>query len=196
MLDFKKPDAPDESDTPHRRWLGLTRDNIIGILGVFAGVVIGVAAIVFQHYDLEHLGNRLTANGMIEVSKSGDYILLNDKPYAPPKGPLQVQFWTPSVRTKETPTIKDWERLDDNKKVDAFGELLTAKDKDGKSLVRGYRRYDVTGSGLGGFKAGTWWVATLDGRLIDFIRLYHRHWTPGADDIYMEIASATSGYSR
>jgi hypothetical protein len=61
----------------------------------------------------------------------------------PIEGRYQIQFWTPSVRTKESSDVKGWEKVDVDEKLDEFSDHLR---KD--SRVRGYRRYEITGQGI------------------------------------------------
>jgi hypothetical protein len=102
----------------------------------------------------------------------------------------QVQFWTPSSKTKEASNLHDWEKIDDDKKVEKFADELM----DG--TTSGYRRYEVSGSGLGGTKVGFWWVATLrkDVTPEKFLQKYNQFWKPGNDRAYMEIRSIRGGY--
>ena len=36
----------------------------------------------------------------------------------------QIQFWTPSARTKETPGVPEWVKIDGEAKLDEFAQLL------------------------------------------------------------------------
>ena len=118
-------------------------------------------------------------------------ITLDGKAFTPPKGPIQVQFWTPSARTKEAQDIKDWERMVDDDKLNNFAERLMRQ-----KIVTGYRRYEVTGAGIAGTKIGAWWVSTGDFKFVEFLKLYDEVWKPGTDNVYMEITPAAGGHSR
>jgi hypothetical protein len=180
------PTAPKEPErrAPERRWK-MSPELTIGV----ATVIIGIAAMLIAHWDFDRLHELLSRAGKVDFNDEA--ITLDRKVYQPPKGPLRVQFWTPSVHTKEAAGTKEWERLDNDDKLNAFGdELMTRK------IVAGYRRYEVTGSGLGGRKIGAWWVATGEFKFIEFIKLYQTIWKPGEDDIYMEIAPVSAGHSR
>jgi len=163
---------------------------IVGIIGVVVAIITGVitiAAIKISHDDLVDL--KITIAGPVDVSASA--LTLDGHVVALPKGPLQVQFWTPSVRTKDAASIRDWERVDNEDKIKEFGEQLVKED-----IAPGYRRYEVTGYGRGGVQPGMWWVATGNFKFPEFLALYRKIWNPGDDPVYMEITPASRGYGR
>jgi hypothetical protein len=102
----------------------------------------------------------------------------------------QVQFWTPSAKTKEAADVRDWEKIDSDDKLDAFADELM------KGAISGYRRYEVIGAGLGGRKAGMWWIATLakNSSVRQILEVYNKFWAPGDDRTYMEVARSKEGY--
>jgi len=102
-----------------------------------------------------------------------------------------VEFWTPSVQTKESPKAKPWERLVNDAKLIEFGNLLMTE-----HIVEGYRRHDIVGAGQGDRQNGTWWIATGKFKFVEFLRAYHEVWHPGADEVYMEVLDAKGGHSR
>ena len=65
----------------------------------------------------------------------------------------------------------------------------------GAKIIEGYRRYEVTGAGIGSRKKGAWWVSTNRGKfnLADFLKAYAKFWKPGEDTTYMEIVTLSSG---
>jgi hypothetical protein len=187
-----KKDVPAEGAShPHeeRRRSWSAPEIILGIVAAVVAAIIGIAAILVAHWDAEQL--KETVTGKFEYSHQK--VMLDGKTFNPPKGPLQIQFWTPSVRTKETPGIKDWERVDSDTKLDVFGERLVAA-----RILTGYRRYEVIGLGLGGRKSGAWWVSSNDSgfKLAEFLKVYQEFWSPGEDSVYMEIVPVTSGYGK
>jgi hypothetical protein len=97
-----------------------------------------------------------------------------------------IQFWTPSAKTKESPNVADWEKIDD-RRLDDFADALLG-DNEAKGKVTGYRRYDVIGKGLGGRTAGMWWVITVtnDYQVTDLVKLYHQFWHTDAS-VYVEV---------
>jgi len=153
-----------------------------------AGVIVAIATLAITHWDFDQLNSNLTT-GLAGFSENA--ITLDGNVYKPPKGPLRVQFWTPSVHTKETPGVKEWEKIANDDKLNELGDKMISQ-----HIVTGYRRYEVFGAGTGGRKQGTWWVSTGQFKFIEFLKLYHEVWHPGGDDIYMEIASAAGGHSR
>jgi hypothetical protein len=104
----------------------------------------------------------------------------------------QIQFWTPSRRTKETSGVSEWQKFDTDSKLDEFAEKLH------DSIVSGYSRYEVTGAGLAPRKVGMWWVATLKkGASVEqFVEAYNKFWMPGSDSLYMETQRISRGYPR
>jgi hypothetical protein len=102
----------------------------------------------------------------------------------------QVQFWTPSSKSKEAPSAHEWEKIADDSKIEAFADELM------KRTISGYRRYEVTGAGLGGEKIGMWWIVTLRSGVTpeQFLQVYNESWKPGDDRTYMEIRSIRGGY--
>jgi hypothetical protein len=120
------------------------------------------------------------------------HVTLNGKAVKIPKGPIQIQFWTPSARTKEAVDVKDWEKMDSDDKLDVFaGKLMQAR------IIKGYRRYEVTGAGFGSRRVGAWWVSSndTDFNIGNFLRTYLDFWKPGDDKVYMEIQPIESGHS-
>lgn len=75
---------------------------------------------------------------------------------------LRLEFWTPSVKTKEFltreagDTNRNWEAIESEQLVTDFGKHLR-KDPD----VVGYRRTEVWGHGRTALKPGWWWSITV-----------------------------------
>jgi hypothetical protein len=96
-----------------------------------------------------------------------------------------IQFWTPSAKTKtaRAEDVDAWEKIDSDDRVVEFGNLL----RDDK-LIYGFRRYEVTGTGLRGLKSGYWWVVSADQRyqLSTFMGTYRSFWK-NDKSIYMEV---------
>jgi hypothetical protein len=105
----------------------------------------------------------------------------------------EIRFWTPSARTKESQGIHDWEKIDNDDKLDAFAETLM-----NGQVIAGYSRFEVVGAGLGVRKRGAWWVATLNGdkggTVEKFLAEYQKFWKPGEDTPYMQAFRITAGY--
>lgn len=171
-----QPPAP-----PPRRKISL--EAIVGIVTA----IVGIAAIVIAHWDANEL--KPTQAGKFEFAD--ETVTLDGRVFKPPKGPIQVQFWTPSARTKEAQNIKDWERMDNDDKLDDFAAKLMKR-----KIVPGYRRYEVIGAGIGDRQIGAWWVSTGDFKFVEFLKLYQEFWKPGTDNVYMEIAPVAGGHSR
>lgn len=103
-------------------------------------------------------------------------------------GRYQIQFWTPSVQTKYSKDCGSWEKVETDSRLDEFAaRLLTDR------RVRGYRRYEVTGQGIGHRRQGYWWVLTVDDDYTPavFAKVYEDFWkNKGA--IYIEILHSGS----
>jgi hypothetical protein len=75
---------------------------------------------------------------------------------------LRLEFWTPSVKTKDFlskeagDTNRNWEAVESEQVVTDFGKHLR-KDSD----VVGYRRTEVWGHGRTALKPGWWWSITV-----------------------------------
>ena len=67
------------------------------------------------------------------------------------KDRYQIQFWTPSEKTKLTTGLPEWTKVDSDTRLDTFAELLM-----NGNIIRGYSRYEVIGAGLGVRKSGSW----------------------------------------
>jgi hypothetical protein len=131
-----------------RNWLSV--DRIISL----CMLAVGVIAIVISHYDAGAVGE--TISGKLEPLGPRE-VLVNGKKLSIPKGPIQIQFWTPSVRTKEAGNFNDWKKVESNQKLYEFGDKLK-----GSRIVKGYRWYEVTGAGEAPRMMGAWWVASTD----------------------------------
>jgi hypothetical protein len=110
----------------------------------------------------------------------------------------RIEFWTPSSRTKEAyagegvPEHDRWEQLDNDEKVEEFGELLKSD-----SRVQGYRRFEEFGHGRTRGKWGWWWIVGVERsfRVEDLVQKYRDHW--GTDDeIYVEVIRRRSEYAK
>jgi len=190
----KKPITAEAAKPPEptgEPWWKFSADRWIALVAV----VVAVGGLIFQHIDFDRTHQDLIQLHLVFSGKpdmNSDYVItLDNKAFAPPKGPVRVEFWTPSVRTKESPNAKPWEILVNDDKLLEFGKKLM-----GDGIVQGYRRYDVVGAGKGERQNGTWWVATGAFKFVDFLRAYHEVWHPGADEVYMEVLEAKGGHSR
>jgi hypothetical protein len=167
---------------PERLWRALVAEPValLALLALIAAIV----AIVIAHSDAEKLV------GMFEAS--GPQIKFEGTTIKAPKGPVQVQFWTPSARTKEAADAKVWEKVESDVRLDAFADRLMKA-----QLIAGYRRYEIVGAGRGTRRSGAWWVSTNEAgfNLAGFLRAYQDFWKPGDDKVYMEIQPIGSGYN-
>jgi len=158
--------------------------TIWGMLSV-ACVVGGVTLIAYlffkYHATVQGPGFSITSTERIE--STGDTT----------ENRYQIQFWTPSVKTKATKGVASWEKIDSDEKLNGFANDLL-KDR----RVRGYRRYEVTGEGLSPRRQGYWWVMTADNdySLSDFVKGYHAFWKNDTA-VYVEVLrSGTSEYRK
>jgi hypothetical protein len=160
------------------------------IRNVAAAVTAGalVYGLVVLHQEVKfRVGNAIQIefrNGIPNFATGELPALLGDR--------YQIQFWTPSAKTKETPGVKDWLKVDDAM-LDAFAETLM-----NGHIVKGYSRHEVVGAGLGVRKIGEWWSATLNDDVTpeQFLTVYSTFWKPGTDSTYMEIMRVKGGYSQ
>jgi hypothetical protein len=184
--DMDKP--PEPANEP---WWKLPIDRWIALVAV----AVAIASAIYSHIDFGRTHEDLIQLRLVFSGKpdaNSDYVItLDNKAFAPPKGPVRVEFWTPSVQTQESPKAKPWEKLADDAKLVEFGDLLTKE-----HIIEGYRRYDVIGAGKGDRQKGTWWIASGKFKFVEFLRAYHEVRHPGADEVYMEVLDAKGGHSR
>jgi hypothetical protein len=151
-------------------------------LSIWRSVEVGVSA----------TGITLRAQGIAgDVKPVGNGVTVNDQTVSVPKGPIQIGFWTPSVRTKEASDVSKWEIMDSDAKLDDFANRMV-----NAGIIEGYRRYEVTGEGRrGARRVGAWWVSTnsAEFNLTEFLNAYIEFWQPGNPSIYMEIQPLRSG---
>jgi hypothetical protein len=93
----------------------------------------------------------------------------------------QMEFWTPSVKTKdylskvggEVGRNEKWEVLASDDAVVQFGMLLHSNVN-----VLGYRRVEEWGQGRTTFKPGWWWTMNViaDYSAADLARIYRDYW--------------------
>jgi hypothetical protein len=93
----------------------------------------------------------------------------------------QMEFWTPSVHTKdylhkeggEVIAREKWQVVSNDDVVTQFGALLHANPS-----VFGYRRYEVWGQGGTIFKPGWWWTMSVstDFSVVDLAQTYQQYW--------------------
>lgn len=103
----------------------------------------------------------------------------------------RMEFWTPSVRTKDflardDGNIRDrdkWKAIQGDERVIEFGKLLRSD-----SGVLGYRRYEVWGHGRTVPKPGWWWTMTVSTNysVEKLVRAYRDFWkSPNA--VFVEV---------
>jgi len=93
----------------------------------------------------------------------------------------QMEFWTPSVKTKdyllkrggEIGDKEKWEVIPSDDAVMQFGMLLHSN-----LNVLGYRRIEVSGQGRTGFKPGWWWTMNVatNYSVGDLAHIYQSFW--------------------
>jgi hypothetical protein len=103
----------------------------------------------------------------------------------------QMEFWTPSARTKDYLLKKDgeisdkekWEVIPDDDVAIQFGKLLNSN-----LNVLGYRRFEVWGRGRTGFKPGWWWTMNVSTNYSpkDLARDYHSFWN-SPQTLFVEV---------
>ena len=145
---------------------------------VVAGICIIVWMVLNHSKDVGELGRQFFISRATQQDVEADARYL-------------VQFWTPSIKTKEADDATEWEKFDSNDKLEKFADQLK-KDSSGK--IRGYRRYEVVGAGLSHIKSGFWWVVTVDNdyRVADLVGSYHRFWN-NPEAVYIEVLRSGTG---
>lgn len=103
----------------------------------------------------------------------------------------QMEFWTPSARTKDFIIAKDgtvfskekWEVIPTDETDFQFGAMLHTN-----ANVLGYRRVEVWGHGRTSYKPGWWWSVnvTTNYTVADLTRAYMDFWKPPAP-IFIEV---------
>jgi hypothetical protein len=132
-----------------------------------------------------------TVVGVAEITRD-NRITFNGHEFKTPPGPIMIEFWTPSAQTKNYAGAKDWEKLEDDGRLDEFAEKLMKE-----HIVKGYRRYDVVGQGSRGPRqAGAWWISSNDSSfdMKAFLLAYYEFWKPGEDNVYMEVTPVAFAY--
>jgi hypothetical protein len=103
----------------------------------------------------------------------------------------QLEFWTPSSKTKdylakpgaEVAATEKWQVLPSEDPVLQFGTLLRSSPN-----VLGYRRVEIWGQGRSKFKPGWWWTLSVltNFSLGDLTKAYHEHWK-SQQSLYVEV---------
>lgn len=93
----------------------------------------------------------------------------------------QMEFWTPSVKTKdylhkdggEVDAREKWQIIPSDEVVTQFGMVLRSN-----ASVLGYRRIEEWGQGRTSFKPGWWWTMNVltDYSVGDLAHLYREYW--------------------
>jgi len=104
----------------------------------------------------------------------------------------QLEFWTPSAKTKdylhkeggEVVATEKWEELSNDDAVLQFGELLHTN----RDNILGYRRVENWGQGTTGFKPGWWWTVNVyaDYSVVDFAKVYEGYWK-SSRPVFIEV---------
>lgn len=156
--------------------------TIWGMLSVVS-VLVGICIIVWIITVKANPKNIEVITGSFTLARS------TSEKTAPIEGRYQIQFWTPSAKTKESKDVPTWEKVDTDEKLNKFAEHLQ---KD--SRVRGYRRYEVSGQGIGLRRNGMWWVMTVDDdyEVVNFVKAYQEFWK-NEGSIYVEVLRTSAG---
>lgn len=103
----------------------------------------------------------------------------------------QMEFWTPSAKTKdylhkdgaEVTAKEQWEAIPDDNAVADFGSVLHSN-----KFVLGYRRVEVWGQGRTTYKPGWWWtVGVLTNCSVgDMAKTYQGFWK-NQQPVYVEV---------
>jgi hypothetical protein len=103
----------------------------------------------------------------------------------------QLEFWTPSVKTKEYLNKKDgqvvapekWQEISNDDVVTQFGALLHSN----KSVL-GFRRVEDWGQGTTVFKPGWWWTVNVSTNysVVNFAKVYESYWK-SSHPVFIEV---------
>ena len=108
----------------------------------------------------------------------------------------RLEFWTPSVRTKdyvaqENGVVRDrdkWEIIATDEPVRQFGVLLRTN-----ANVLGYRRAEVWGHGRTSLKPGWWWTLTVTPAYsVQSLHQAYRGFWKSTNAVYVEITENPS----
>jgi hypothetical protein len=112
----------------------------------------------------------------------------------------QMEFWTPSARTKDYLTksggeISDkekWEIIPSDDAVIQFGGVLRSN-----LNVVGYRRFEVWGQGRTGFKPGWWWIMNVSTNYTarDLAQDYHSFWK-SPQTLFVEVVDNRGSHEK
>lgn len=103
----------------------------------------------------------------------------------------QMEFWSPSVKTKdylhsengEIVSSEKWEVISNDEAVMEFGTLLRSNVN-----VLGYRRVEAWGQGRSSFKPGWWWTMNVftNYTVGDLAHTYQSYWK-SAQPVFIEV---------
>jgi hypothetical protein len=169
-----------------RAYLDGLANMIRAIAALIAACALVYGVVVLGQVSIKALGIEFAiTSGTIDFRRGADFLPdLKDR--------YQIQFWTPSEKTKETAGIAEWLKVDSDSKLDTFAEELM-----NGHIFKGYSRFEVVGAGKGVRKKGAWWIASLedDVKIPQFLNEYKRFWKPGNDSTYMEVMLIKGGYA-
>ncbi len=151
------------------------------VLGTLCCVVVCATICFVAYHSTPEPPRRLWSPIVIETN--GNETVLGDS--------RQLEFWTPSVRTKDYLHKKDgeilpkekWQVVTNDDVFVQFGDLLHSKNG-----VLGYRRVEVWGQGRTDFKPGWWWTVNVstDYSPGDLRRAYQDFWKSG-QIVFVEV---------
>jgi len=119
----------------------------------------------------------------VMVQTNGNQVILGET--------RQMEFWTPSVKTKDFlhkdagkySDLEKWQIIPSDDVVSQFG-LVLHSNKD----VVGYRRVEEWGQGLTSYKPGWWWTMNVSTNysVVDLAQVYRKFWkSPQA--VFIEV---------
>jgi hypothetical protein len=133
------------------------KENASTGLSVLLGICVGAAICFVAYLLVGQSGTPLRLWSPVVVDPSGKETILGDT--------RQLEFWTPSVKTKDY-LLKDtngafadsekWQVFSNEDALLKFGNILHTN----KNIL-GYRRVEAWGQGRTPFKAGWWWTVNV-----------------------------------
>ena len=155
--------------------------EVVALVAIVAGIVACVYFVVVEgKRDNLHAVRGWWTSASVDTSGAT----------TPFRGRKLLQFWTPSLRTKESTDAKPWEKLATEETIHGFGAVLKSD-----SRVLGFRRQEVFGHGRTKSKWGWWWSVTVahDYQPDDLLKVYSEYWKI-RESIYVEITSNDAEY--
>jgi len=146
----------------------------ISFCGLLGWLIAFVLLAIFAFFHLSPRSAQMVRLWLpVVVETNGNQTILGET--------RQMEFWTPSVRTKDylhkagdqIDHNEKWQVLSSDDAVTQFGMVLHSNQN-----VLGYRRVEVWGQGRTSFKPGWWWTMNVltNYSVVDLAHVYREYW--------------------